>query len=398
MFKYKIFYIISAIIVVFASYLFVTDFSFVKRLVGYNVPPLETPSLQISPEIKSEFGFLSIPSGFSVSAFSKDLKGPRVIEFDPNGVMLVSETGAGRVVALEDKDKDGRADNKKVILSGLNKPHGMVFKCNFTSCILFVAETDKITAYDYNKNVLEASNPRKIADLPSGGGHFTRTIVLLSDAELLVSVGSSCNVCNESDSRRAKILKVNISTGQTEEFASGLRNSVFMAKSSDGQIWATEMGRDNLGDNIPPDEVNIIEPSNNYGWPICYGNKIHDSQFDKSQYIRDPCADTKMPVFEIPAHSAPLGLTFISDKKWPSDWQGNLLVAYHGSWNRSVPTGYKVVRLEIGKNSIRAEDFITGWLGKDKISGRPVDLKFGPDGALYISDDSAGIIYRVVPR
>ena len=180
-------------------------------------------------------------------------------------------------------------------------------------------------------------------------------------------------------------------------------------------MWVTEMGRDLLGDDLPPDEINVIpieasvnsglsvadqNPTLNYGWPNCYGKNIHDTNFDKNTYIRNPC----MEPFEIPskvdlqAHSAPLGLAFVSENSvWPKEYRDNLIVAFHGSWNRTKPTGYKLVRIKLDKNGnyLGTEDFITGWITPDGALGRPVDVKFGPDGALYVSDDKAGVVYKI---
>ena len=180
-------------------------------------------------------------------------------------------------------------------------------------------------------------------------------------------------------------------------------------------MWATEMGRDLLGDDIPPDEINIIEEGKNYGWPNCYGKNIHDDNFDKNTYIRNPC----MEPFEtgshvdLQAHSAPLGLAFVPEwgidsnmcfegleaacgGGFPDEYWNDLIVAYHGSWNRTNPTGYKLVRVKMDDygNSIGVEDFITGWLGPKGVLGRPVDVKFH-NGALYVSDDKAGVIYKI---
>jgi len=239
--------------------------------------------------------------------------------------------------------------------------------------------------------------------LPGGGNHFSRTIMFMpypDESKMLVSVGSSCNVCNESDERRAKILEYDFATGKLEEFARGLRNSVFMAiHPVSGDIWATEMGRDNLGDDIPPDEINIIKKGANYGWPICYGKNIHDNAFDKNVYIRNPCMESfETPSFiDLQAHSAPLGLAFFPEEGWPEEYWFNLLVAYHGSWNRTVPTGYKVVRARLDSKGeyLGTEDFITGWFSNGKVYGRPVDILIQPGGTIYISDDKSGVIYRV---
>jgi glucose/arabinose dehydrogenase len=181
--------------------------------------------------------------------------------------------------------------------------------------------------------------------------------------------------------------------------ATGLRNAVFIAfhPKLRNIIFATEMGRDRLGDNLPPDEINSIEtgaasgPTTlDYGWPICYGDRVHDSQFDTNVYIRDPCADTIPPIISLPAHVAPLGLAFLPD--------GDLLVSYHGSWNSTVPVGYKVVRWHWDGRAWVSSDFLTGFLTDGSAIGRPVGVLPMPDGAVLVSDDKAGAIWRVSPR
>jgi glucose/arabinose dehydrogenase len=265
---------------------------------------------------------LKLPSGFSVSIFAKDLLAPRVMIYDPDGVMLVSIPSEGKVVALPDTDVSGVADTVAVVAQGLNKPHGLAARCEGNAavqkCYLYIAETDQVAVYDYDREHTAAVNKRKIADLPGGGNHTTRTLGFGPDGRLYVSVGSSCNVCNEADQRRAKIFSMNADGGDLKEFARGLRNSVFfMWHPKTAQLWATEMGRDLLGDNIPPDEINIIEEGKNYGWPTCYGKNIHDAAFDKNTYIRNPCMEPfEAPSYiDIPAHSAPLGLAFVPDDK-----------------------------------------------------------------------------------
>jgi glucose/arabinose dehydrogenase len=215
---------------------------------------------------------------------------------------------------------------------------------------------------------------------------------------MYVSVGSTCNVCNESSDLSATILTADANGGDLKVFAKGLRNAPFIQFNPKTQeLWATEMGRDNLGDNIPPDEINIVKQGKDYGWPNCYGDKIADLSFNPNA----SCQNTEGPIYQIPAHSAPLGLAHLTSKDFPNDWQGDLLVSYHGSWNRSEPIGYKIVKFKVDKDGKVSEmsDFITGWLSsnKKKIYGRPVDLKFNSNGVLYISDDAGGIIYRVEP-
>jgi glucose/arabinose dehydrogenase len=286
------------------------------------------------------------------------------------------------------------------VLEGLDRPHGLAFGPG-EHPQLYVAETTEVAVFDYDPQTLKATNKKKIIDLPKGGRHFTRTLLFRPpphEDQLLISVGSDCNVCEEKDWRYAKILVADADGRNLKTFASGLRNSVFLAAHPlTGLIWATEMGRDYLGDNLPPDEINLIMEGQNYGWPYCYGKRVHDDRFDPEDRKRDFCQDTIPSYIDIPAHSAPLGLAFFPTS-WSQEWRYDLLVAYHGSWNRTVPTGYKVVRVKLDYegNYQGVEDFITGWLTPQGALGRPVDILIMDDGEIYISDDKAGVIYRVV--
>ena len=343
---------------------------------------------------------LDVPPAFALRIFAKNVPGARVIAIDSFGNMWVSQTSEGTITQLD--VKDGVVTGQRTVFKNLDKPHGLVIDNNF----LYFAEETKIT-----RIALYSDDPgQKIADLPKGGSHFTRTLLIGPDDRLYVSIGSTCNVCNEKDERIAAIYSMKKDGSDFKKVASGLRNSVFMAINPvNGKIYATEMGRDNLGDNIPPDEINIIErPSTssgqnsvpNFGWPICYGKNIHDTQFDKNTYIRNPCMEPfETPSFiDLQAHSAPLGLSFIPEEGWPEEYWYNMLVAYHGSWNRSVPTGYKIVRIKMNSKGEyqSTEDFITGFrtASGDKV-GRPVDIKVFSGGTAYISDDEAGVIYRL---
>lgn len=367
-------------------------------------PVIQKPAEDITKLINTTGMPLKLPGGFSISIFAKDLVNPRVLTYDPAGNLIVSVPSEGRVVALPDKNGDGVADETVTVIDGLNRPHGLATRCT-ERCEFYIAETNQVAIYDYDVENLKAVNKRKIIDLPVGGNHFTRTILFMpapNDHKLLTSVGSSCNVCNEGDDRRAKVLISNADGSDLKEFARGLRNTVFMAiHPVTGEIWGTEMGRDLLGDNLPPDEINILEEDKNFGWPICYGKNIHDANFDKNTYIRNPCMEPfETPSYiDVPAHSAPLGLAFIPEEGWPQEYWYNLLVAYHGSWNRSVPTGYKIVRykLDAQGNYLGEEDFISGWLTDNgEVLGRPVDILIQPGGIIYISDDKAGVIYKAV--
>ncbi len=430
------------------SYLYLTNFDgelieSIKKLIDYNVSELKEPKTVSVGE--GEPVFLDIPEGFEISVAASGLENPRVILFDPKGRMLVSETKAGRVSILEGAE----FETKRTLIKGLKSPHGLAFYVDDNkTTYLYIAETQQVARYVYDVNTGKLTDTvgKNITNLPTDGQHFTRTIAFgpnfrknqligtvntQVNTKLYMSVGSSCDVCEERTWKRAAILESDPEGSYTAEFAGGLRNSVFFTfHPITKEIWATEMGRDNLGDNLPPDEVNIVRVAGSehkfgarrYGWPFCYGDKVKDETFKPEKWeridITSDCSQTEPPVIEIPAHSAPLGLAFIpsnllttsdvrgtSDvKAWPKEWGSDLLVAFHGSWNRSEPTGYKIVRYDLDKNgnvlSPEPLDFISGWLSPDKknVHGRPVDLKFGLDGALYISDDALGNIYRVIPR
>jgi glucose/arabinose dehydrogenase len=370
---------------------------------------------------------LSLPRAFSISVFAKDLTAPRVMAFDPSGYLVVSIPSKGLIAALPDRNGDGKADETIAVADKLAKPHGVAFRFDSSGKPkLYVAEEDKITVFDYDVRTLKASMPIKIMDLPAGGTHLTRSIIFApssitqeiinagttsstsseSDPEeekLLVSIGSSCNVCQESDPRRASIRISDIDGTDEKVFASGLRNSVFMAlHPTTGQLWATEMGRDLLGDDLPPDEINIVKYGLDYGWPYCYGKNT----IDLTQSKVDRCVVKAGSYIGIPAHSAPLGLAFFPETGWPEEYRDDLLVAFHGSWNRTKATGYKIVRYRldsIGRpenpgddGQPMAEDFITGWLaGSNAALGRPADIKITEKGEIYVSDDKAGLVYRM---
>lgn len=315
------------------------------------------------------------------------------------GNFWVSQTSRGVISLLT--VNAGKVTSQKQVFTKLKNPHGLAVDPQ-DSTILYIAEETKISKTQVISNGALVAKPtlQKIADLPAGGRHFTRTLGFGPDDRLYVSIGSTCDVCEEKDPRHATIYSMKKDGSDFKLVSKGLRNSVFFTWSYlDGRMWATEMGRDNLGDNLPPDEINIIKEGGNYGWPICYGKNIHDDQFDKKTYIRNPCEEpTELPsTVDLPAHSAPLGLAFVPEEGWPQKYWYNLLVAYHGSWNRSEPTGYKVVRIILDDkgNYQGSEDFITGWLDEGDSIGRPVDILTQPGGIMYMTDDKSGVIYKV---
>ncbi|MBI4134583.1 MAG: PQQ-dependent sugar dehydrogenase [Candidatus Sungbacteria bacterium] len=367
-----------------------------------SAPDANNAAMPVPNATTTEFG-LTLPGDFSISILTSDVPGARALVRDSFGNLWVSQTSEGMISTVE-LSQDEAVKRVQPVFRNMQKPHGIALD-PIHPLAFYIAEEDKISRVGlYSDGPVE-----KIADLPAGGRHTTRSLSFSPDGKLFVSVGSSCDVCHESDNRRAKILELDIESGELSEFARGLRNAVFMAfHPKTGALWATEMGRDNLGDNLPPDEVNIIEKGKNYGWPICYGKNIHDSAFDKNTYIRNPCMEPLevQSAIDLQAHSAPLGLAFIPEEGWPAEYHHDLLVAYHGSWNRSEPTGYKIVRFRLdaegrpeGGGAYEAEDFITGWLDeRDEVNGRPVDILVESNGLIYITDDKGGRIYKVQHR
>jgi glucose/arabinose dehydrogenase len=340
-----------------------------------------------------ELGRLKMPSGFHIAVFAQ-AEAARMMVFSPGGVLLVSESNEGKVVALPDPKHTGKAERPVILLSGLNEPHGLGFYQNR----LYVAENDKVRSYDWDEAGLRASNPKNLTDLPRHGGHSTRTLLFHKD-KMYVSAGSSCNVCLEKDPRRAAVMEFNPDGSGMRIFAKGLRNAVGMAVNpKTDTVWVTVNGRDWLGDDLPPETIyDLGKNGGDAGWPYCYGDRVPDRDFTKPG--DDRCQSVLRPQVQMPAHSAPLGLAFSEGTAFPPEYRNNIFVAFHGSWNRKVPTGAKIVRVKLddkGQPAGGAEDFITGWQdAAGKRWGRPVGIVFGADGAMYVSDDKAGLVYRV---
>lgn len=343
---------------------------------------------------------LKSPPGFHISVFAEDVDSARMLVFSPGGVLLVSESGEGKVVALPDSKHAGKAERIVTVLNGLNEPHGLAFYQGK----LYVAENDKLRRYDWDERTLRVSNPVKLADLPGGGGHSTRSIVF-HNGKIYVSAGSSCNVCAEKDERRAAVMEFNPDGTGQKIFAKGLRNAVGVAVNpKTDTVWVTVNGRDMLGDDVPPETIyDLGKEGGDGGWPYCYGDRVPDTKFSESAADLSRCKTVLEPKVQMQAHSAPLGLAFYEGSNFPVEYRNNIFVAFHGSWNRSVPTGYKVVRVKLddkGQPVGGAQDFITGWLApgetkRGRWMGRPVGIAFDSDGTMYVSDDAGGVIYRI---
>ena len=331
---------------------------------------------------------LWVARGFDIGVAATDVASARVIVQAPSGELVVSQLFESKVARLSDRDGDGVFEERSSILRNVDGPHGLAF----VGEVLYVALTDRILRLD---PWWDGSSAREVARLPGGGHHVTRTLALGPDGNLYVSIGSSCDACVEEDGRRAAILRLNPAGGPLEPVASGMRNAVGMTWSPyDGQLWVTENGRNDLGDEIPPDEVNVVRVGADYGWPDCYGDRVPVD----AGVPRERCADTAPPVFTLPAHIAPLGLTFYEAEGLPDGYRGNLLIALHGSAERSELIGYELVRVPfLDGRPQEPRTFARGWLVGDDSWGRPMDPFVARDGTLYLSDDKGGVVYWIRP-
>jgi glucose/arabinose dehydrogenase len=345
---------------------------------------------------------VNTPEDMTVSVYARGIQSARFFAFGPSDTMFVGSSTDDGIYVVRDMDGDGTAEDVKKIDKDLNTPHS-VFYYNGD---LYLAEETRVSVY---RNMNEDGTYEKkdviIDNLPggnrlTGGGHKTRTVAVGPDNKLYVSIGSSCNVCVEDDQRRATIMRYNLDGSSEETLATGLRNTVGFDFNDAGELYGADMGRDLIGDDTPPEEINKIEQGKNYGWPYCYGNKINNPEYkDRMQYCMD---NTSAPSFEMQAHSAPLGFLFMKALErdvWPEQFQNGYFVALHGSWNRTTPTGYKFVWVDTSGPQPKLHNFLTGFLDdKGSVWGRPVGLGFDSNGNLYVSDDKQGLIYKITPR
>ncbi|MDH5226659.1 MAG: PQQ-dependent sugar dehydrogenase [Gammaproteobacteria bacterium] len=339
---------------------------------------------------------LKIADGFRLEVYSTDLPLARWPLATSAGDLIIARTRGDEVVLLErDSNGDGKPDAVRTLLPRVEHPHGLALHDGW----LYVGELTGIgrIRFDAATGQVSGTYERIVTDFTGDGFHQTKTIGFGPDGLLYVTQGSTCNVCVETDSRRATMMRMQPDGTQREIFATGLRNSVgFDWAPWDGALYATENGRDLLGDDLPPDELNRIEQGKFYGWPFAYGNGVPDPDLGKGH--EDEIARTTAPVHAFRAHNAPLGIAFLRGANLPPAYARTALVALHGSWNRSELDGYKVVALDWQPDGqIVERDFITGFKNADGILGRPAGIAQGPDGAIFVTDDYAGVVYRVVP-
>jgi glucose/arabinose dehydrogenase len=343
--------------------------------------------LSTRPQVDS----VRVPPGFRIAVWSDVVPGARSMALGARGTVFVGTKGTGAVYALGDRDGDGRAEDVKTIARGLDTPNGVAFRDG----ALYVAEVSRILRFDAIEDHL-ASPPAPVvvtAALPNEKHHGWKFIAFGPDGLLYVPVGAPCNVCDPEDPRFASILRFRPDGTPADAMARGVRNTVGFDWDAAGALWFTDNGRDLLGDDAPPDELNVApRPGLHFGHPYCHGGDLPDPTFAKGH----TCAEFQPPALKLGAHVAALGMRFYRGAMFPADYRGSVFIAEHGSWNRTRPIGYGVSRVRFRDGRpVAYETFAEGWLRGEKHWGRPVDVQELPDGSLLVSDDESGAIYRV---
>jgi glucose/arabinose dehydrogenase len=330
---------------------------------------------------------LQLEEGWSVSVYARGIANPRLLLTTPEGRLLVSSPRSGEVLQISDADGDGAADGIETLLEGKHRPQGLAMQGGY----LYVGESDKVgrIAYDDSTGTVSGDYQVVIDNLTDDGNHWSKSLDFDDQGRLYLAQGSTCNVCEEADVRRATIMRFAADGSDGEIFATGLRNSVGLAFAPwNGELYATDNGRDLLGDDYPVCELNHIVQGGFYGWPYLNGDNRLDPDYGAGHEKLQTTA--KPPAHDFAPHNAPLGIHFAQGM------ERTALVALHGSWNRSTPDGYKVVALHWAEDgSISSRDFLWGFEKDADIIGRPVDISGDNRGGFFISDDYARVIYRV---
>jgi glucose/arabinose dehydrogenase len=347
---------------------------------------------QASPKT-DVLGQLTLPVGFKISIYADDVPNARSLSLGDNGTVFVGTRQQGDVYALQDKDNDGIAERRYVIASGLYMPNGVAFR----NGDLYVAETHRILKFAAIEQHLDSPpKPQVVYEgLPSDKHHGWKYLRFGPDGKLYSAVGAPCNICVPEKPIYTSLFRVNPDGSQFETLAQGIRNTVgFDWNPESGTLFFTDNGRDHLGDDVPPDELNSwTAKGQHFGYPFCHGGTLLDPEFGKGKN----CKDYRAPEWRIKAHMAPLGMRFYTGSQFPKRYQNHLFVAQHGSWNRSKPHGYRVALIKFANgHPVKEQSFINGWLTADeKTLGRPVDILQMPKGNLLISDDTLGVVYNV---
>ncbi|MDO9103839.1 MAG: PQQ-dependent sugar dehydrogenase [Methylovulum sp.] len=337
---------------------------------------------------------LHVPAGFTISVYADHLPNARSLALGDDGVVFVGTGREGKVYAVQQAVADGGTRPHLLIAEHLNMPNGVAYKDG----ALYVAEINRILRYDaITRRLAQPPKPVVIYDqFPSDRHHGWKYLRFGPDNKLYTAVGAPCNICKPEREIYTSLVRLNADGSGFEILARGIRNTVgFDWQPETRRLFFSENGRDYLGDDLPPDELNQwTEKGEHFGYPYCHGGDIPDPEFAAGK----TCGQFKAPAWKFKAHVAPLGLRFYQGRQFPDEYRQQLFVAQHGSWNRSEPQGYRVAVVKFDKTGqpVAEESFISGWLAKDgTVSGRPVDMLMLEDGSLLVSDDMRGAIYRV---
>jgi glucose/arabinose dehydrogenase len=338
---------------------------------------------------------IRMPAGFEIQVYAADLQGARSMALGPEGVLFIGTRRTGNVYATVDRDGDHMVDQTYLIDDNLNMPNGVAFR----EGSLYVAEVSRILRYDNIANRLQnPPEPVVVNDnFPQESHHGWKYIAFGPDGWLYVPVGAPCNVCERNDPRFSSIMRLKPDGKDAEIYARGIRNSVgFDWHPETDELWFTNNGRDWMGDDLPPDTLHYAPRKGlHFGFPYCHAGSIPDPDFGD----KHPCSDFQPPAINLGPHVAALGMKFYTGNMFPQQYRHQIFIAEHGSWNRSIPIGYRITRVVLeGNRATTYEVFATGWLQGDEAWGRPVDLLIMPDGAMLVSDDRAGMIYRIFYR
>jgi glucose/arabinose dehydrogenase len=340
---------------------------------------------------RRQFDSLQVPDGFRIALYGDSVAGARSLTLGSAGTVFVGTRDQGVIYALPDANHDNIPDRVVTFARGLETPNGVAFKDG----ALYVAETGRILRYDSAEARLDHAGPPAIVfpALPTDPYHGWRYLRAGPDGRLYVSVGTPCNVCATEDSLFATILSLNTDGTDLRIEARGVRNSVgFDWHPVTGALWFTDNGRDWMGENEPPDELNRrSRRGEHFGYPHCFGKSLRDSEFGKDH----PCGNYVAPFAELGAHVASLGMRFYTGAMFPARYRNRVFIAEHGSWNRLILNGYRVTTVAEEDGKPDYQTFARGWERLNRSWGRPVDLLQMPDGALLVSDDQAGVIYRI---
>jgi len=338
---------------------------------------------------------IKLPPGFAISVYAFPVPGARSMVLSPKGVLFVGSRSEGKVYAIVDRNSDNRAEDVMVIAKGLHSPNGVAFR----GTSLYVAEINRILRFDnIEKRLNNPPSPVVVYDgFPKERHHGWKFISFGPDGLLYVPVGAPCNVCLSPDKIYATITRMHPDGSSPEIYAHGVRNTVgFDWHPKTKELWFTDNGRDWMGSDLPPDELNLApEKGLHFGFPFCHGASIIDPGYDS----RKTCKEFAPPAMELGPHVAALGMRFYTGSMFPKKYYNRIFIAEHGSWNRLAPIGYRITTVTLeGSKAVKYEIFAEGWLVNHSVSGRPVDVLVMPDGALLVSDDRADMIYRITYR